>query len=154
MSWSQILSILVVIPALASCAISTPYRVKKESPPDAQVVVSFTRVALDQKKRSVFDSYVKEIASTLDQQTGLLGYSLRREVFGNQAWTVTVWESDEALMRFVNSQLHTEAMEKSEPSVVGTDFVRKRMKSGDIPVPWTEIVEMFQARRREVKETE
>ncbi len=91
--------------ALAGCAIATPYKTTDSGaalPKDAPTVVAVTLAVVsdDRAARKVFWENVWRIERALPEQPGLLGYSLRQELLGNKAWTMTAWRSEEDLRRF------------------------------------------------------
>ncbi|WP_284280521.1 hypothetical protein, partial [Limnobacter litoralis] len=47
-------------------------------------------------------------------QPGLLALSMRRELFGHQAWTLSLWDSEGNKDAFVHSSVHLIAMKQSD----------------------------------------
>lgn len=132
--------------ALGGCAIGMPYRTVSAPPdPGAPVVVALTWATVDPQRRASFDRYTARLLDILPQQPGLLGYSVRREVFGNEAWTMTVWSSDEARRAFVHSPLHQEAILESYAAVTRTRFVRYVASPAELPPRWDDSLRRLQA---------
>lgn len=124
--------------ALGGCAIATPYRtVATPADGTASVVVAVTWATLDPERRATFDRYTGRLVNILQQQPGLLGYSLRRELLGNDVWTVTVWSSDEARRAFVYSALHQEAITETYAAVVKARFARYTAMPSELPPAWS-----------------
>jgi heme-degrading monooxygenase HmoA len=76
-------------------------------------------------------------------QPGLIGYSARRELFGSEAWTMSVWASDAARARFVRSAVHQEAIAKSEPAIVTVRLKRLNMARKDVPRDWAGVLALL-----------
>lgn len=132
---------LGVLLAVGACTISTPYKILADPPdPAAPVVVAVTRASLDPQRRAAFDRYTASLIDTLPKQPGLLGYSVRRELFGNDAWTMTVWRDDAARRAFVYSQLHQEAITDTYGTLVNARFIRYPAMPGDLPPKWADVL--------------
>jgi heme-degrading monooxygenase HmoA len=82
----------------------------------------------------VFVLDVRRIMSQLGRAPGLLGYSLRARPLRKQYWTLSVWESDRALLEFVRGQPHATVMGALRSRMGPTAFVRWRV-SGAGPLP-------------------
>lgn len=122
---------------LGGCTVATPYRTVAPPPDEAAtVVIAITWATLDPQRRASFDRYTSRLIDILPQQPGLLGYSLRRQLFGNDVWTVTVWASDDARRAFVYSALHQEAITETYAAVVKTRFARYTAAPSDLPPAW------------------
>jgi quinol monooxygenase YgiN len=132
--------------ALGGCAISIPYKTVA-APPDssATVVVALTWASLDPQRRAVFDRYTNRLVETLPQQPGLLGYSVRRELLGNEVWTMTVWSSDEARRNYVYSPLHQEAITETYGIIQRARFVRYVTTAAELPPIWPAALKRLEA---------
>ena len=139
--------------ALGGCAIATPFEgpgfdrekgVTLEGPD--RVVVAITKAVLqgDSSERSGFWTNVRRVEASLESRQGLIGYSLRRQLFGSTAWTMTVWIDEASLDAFVGSSVHQTAIEQSLPALSQTGFARFEMERDDIPLPWDRAVEILE----------
>jgi heme-degrading monooxygenase HmoA len=133
---------------LGGCTIATPYR--EASPtaggePGAVVVVALTEATLgpDKAARAAFWDGVRAVQRDLPNQQGLLGHALRRELLGNRAWTMTVWESEAALDRFVASPAHRAAMRAGNPALAGQRFATVMRPRAAGPMPWAEALDVL-----------
>lgn len=133
---------------LSACAIATPYRTLGIAPPSPQpdrrdVVVAITEVTLgaNAAARARFWDQVRAVERSLAQQDGLIGYALRREIFGNRAWTMTVWENEQAIAAFTRSSAHREAVAEGMQATADTRFARFRRPRQDGPPPWREALD-------------
>ena len=134
---------LVASSLIAGCAISSPQRV----PPLAigetgndTVFVVVTRADIKPALRSTFDDVAARVVKALPQQPGLITYSLRREIFGTQEWTMTAWSSAEAREAFGSSLAHREAMKLTSILVKDLDVQRFTIRRDQLPLPWTDAL--------------
>lgn len=72
--------------------------------------MALTNAKLQRSKRSGFDKRSKEIFENINSSPGYIGGTVKFEIFGDEVWTMTVWENQEALERFVDSTRHLDAM--------------------------------------------
>lgn len=124
---------------LGACALSTPFpRIDPSAAgkPDDAVVLVLTHIVVAGDRRDEFDRQTRRVIDSMATQPGLIGYSARRELFGNEAWTMSVWDSDAARARFVRSAVHQEAIAKSEPAIVTVRLKRLNMARKDVPRDW------------------
>ena len=131
---------------LGACAVSTPFpKIAQSSPGQADdpVVLVLTRVSVAADKRVEFDRQISRVVGSMGQHAGLLGYSARRELFGTEGWTLTVWANDEARAGFVRSAVHKEAMAKVEPAITGAEFKRVVMARKDLPASWDDALKLL-----------
>lgn len=129
-----------------ACALSTPFpRIDRAVAGEADdaVVLVLTHIVVDGTRRDEFDRQTRCVIDSMATQPGLIGYSARREVFGNEAWTMSVWASDAARARFVRSAVHQEAIAKSEPAIVTVRLKRLNMTRKDVPRDWAAALELL-----------
>ncbi|TGL20079.1 DUF3291 domain-containing protein [Leptospira yanagawae] len=133
------------------CTIATPFQ-KNMNPNDptisnhSSVVIAITEVEIEGSLsiRSIFWDRVSSVRSKLQQNEGYLGGAIRREIFGNRAWTMTVWKNESALDQFVYSMEHERAMKEGGPAVKKSKFYRGYRKWNEIPLSW-KVVETLLA---------
>ena len=139
--------------ALGGCAIATPFKGPGFDPKEGvtlegpdRVVVAVTKAVLqgDSNERSGFWTNVRRVEASLESRQGLIGYSLRRQLFGATAWTMTVWVDEASLDAFVGSRVHQTAIEQSLPALSQTGFARVEVGRDDIPLPWDRAVEILE----------
>ena len=123
-----------LVAALHGCAISTPLqRLQQEGGP-VTVVITAGRLHTDQ--RAAFDRQTALVLHTLSAQPGLLAYTARRELWGDQVWTMTVWQDPASLSRFLAAPAHREAVARSLPALQDMVSVRRQMPRADVPRDW------------------
>ncbi|AVF37660.1 hypothetical protein BV494_22320 (plasmid) [Rahnella sikkimica] len=136
--------ILLALSSLISgCAISTPQRLpplaageKGEDP----VYVVVTRANIKPERRSTFDQVASRVVKTLPNQPGLITYSLRREIFGTQEWTMTVWRSAQARDAFGGSSAHRDAMKLTSTLVNEFTVQRFVIRRDELALSWTDAL--------------
>lgn len=64
---------------------------------------------------------------------GLLGHSSGARLRSLEFWSLTVWESEEALQRFVHAQPHIGIMRTMRVHVARSEFVRWQVVGSGIP---------------------
>lgn len=132
-------AILSLLVGLTGCAINTPVRLMPLASgdrPDDGLQASITHAVIEPEHRAVFDRYVAVVAAQLPRQPGLVAYSIRREVFGNEVWTLTVWRSVEDRALFFGSGLHREAMVQASKAVRRIRSVRLELRRSELPLDW------------------
>ena len=133
---------------LGGCTISTPFKGPgfdrasgvTDSDRDQTVIVALTHAVLGDSRRH-FDQGVDRVVASLDQQPGLIGYSLRKELFGNEAWTLTVWRDTASLEAFVRSGAHRQAMQTGSAELAAASFRRVEVPAAEIPIDWGTALE-------------
>jgi hypothetical protein len=95
--------------------------------------------------RSVFGFFRKTgaIRNQLNESRGLVGYSLRAQLLGKKAWTLSVWEDENALAEFVQKSPHVDTMKTIELSQE-RKFVRWKLLGSDVPPSWDQALERLQ----------
>jgi quinol monooxygenase YgiN len=136
---------------LPSCAVSTGFRTNAAErdglPPDALLVVAVTNALVDGDGRGAFDDATDELAKGLPEQPGLVGWSLRRELFGPEVWTVTVWRDAAALRAFVGGAEHRAYVAALSDAIVDMRTLRFEVRADELPVRWSAVLERLAAER-------
>lgn len=102
------------------------------------VVVALTHVVTGKNRKAnrTFWSHVWAVVETLPEQPGLVAYSVRRELLGNEGWTMTIWQDHASVAQFVASAPHQQAMREGLPALTAVTFARLDVPADDIPMPW------------------
>lgn len=80
-----------------------------------------------------------KVYDDLDSFKGFLGGSVRKQIWGNQVWTMSVWHSEDDLKRFSYSDLHRRAIKSSGQYISKIRSTILKMKRVDVPESWQEI---------------
>jgi heme-degrading monooxygenase HmoA len=143
---SPLILLIVLMLGLGGCAISTPFpqwEAKPSASNEDAVVLVLTRIVVNTEKREEFDRQTSRVLDSIRSQPGLIGFSARRELFGNQGWTLSAWASDDARAQFVRSTVHQEAIAKSAPAIVSIELKRLTMARNKLPANWTQALALL-----------
>jgi len=89
-----------------------------------------------------FLSATMAIRAQLAQASGLVGYALDAHLVQKTFWTVSAWDSQEALDAFSHADPHRSRVGVIRPRMRPTTFTFWTASGADVPISWTE------ARRR------
>ncbi len=131
---------------LGGCAIGTPWpRLACGSGDDCNqtVVLVLTRVVVDTQQRHEFDRQNSRVLASMGSQPGLIGHAARRQLFGDQGWTMSVWADDEARVAFVRSAVHREAIAQSLPALRAVELKRMTVARKDLPANWDAVLRLL-----------
>ena len=79
-------------------------------PAGRELVVAVTNARLHYWRRGPFDRYTQEVYAKMETHEGYLGGAIKREIFGAEVWTFTVWRDRASLQKFIHSADHLNAM--------------------------------------------
>ncbi len=138
---------IIFILSILNCRISTPFLISKDSKsdPEKNVIVSITyaQIGDNSNKNKSFWKNVGLIKDNSKENSGLIGISISKKIFGNEAWTMTVWETEEDLENFIISKRHSKAIDESEEALAISKFARLKMKRKEIPLAWEKAVNIL-----------
>ena len=135
-----------LLTALSACAISTPWPrllPARAERGDDLVVLVLTRVVVDTSQRQAFDLQNSRVMASMGTHPDLCGYAARRQFFGDQGWTMSVWAHDEARAAFVRSAVHREAIAQSLPALRGVEIKRLTVARKDLPADWEQVLRLL-----------
>lgn len=118
----------------------SPWRSFAASSPDAEPMALVTFIEL----RSVwslprFEWYSRQIQRQLAGSPGLVGYSFRARL-PRSYWTLSVWESNRDLLRFVRTKPHARVMGILPPHTRRFASERWRLTDDEVRVSWAEAL--------------
>lgn len=137
------LMLTYLLTLITGCTIGTPWpRMEHQSADDGDqvVVLAVTHVIVDPDRRGLFNRANRRVLASMQGQPGLLGYAASRQIFGNEGWTMSIWEDDEARAQFVASPVHLDAMRQSQSAVVRVTTRSMAMARKDLPGDWDEAL--------------
>src|SRR2546430_3525861 len=79
------------------------------------------------------------IQKQLQGSRGLIGYSLRAQLLGKKAWTLSVWEDEHALNEFVRKSPHVDTIRRVRLGEA-RKFVRWKLLGSEVPPKWEEAL--------------
>jgi len=62
--------------------------------------------------------------TTEEEHPNLIGFQLKKEVFGPRAWTLTIWKDEESLKAFVRSDAHRKGMREGRDALIDGSLAR------------------------------
>lgn len=137
---------------LSGCAIARPFEgpgydddrgVTADGAGDTVTVV-LTHAVVYPDRRGPFDDYTRKVAASIERSPGLVGFSMRREILGDEAWTMSIWTSPEAVEAFVRSDLHLDAMEAASDAIRRTRFRQFELPASAVPLSWDDALARFE----------
>jgi heme-degrading monooxygenase HmoA len=87
-----------------------------------------------------FMRHVMGIRKQLRSAKGLVGYTLWAKPLAKRYWTLSVWESEEALRAFMVESPHVEVMKDLAPQMAETHFVQWTARGSAKPPSWDEAL--------------
>jgi len=119
--------------------VSTTNLILKEGDPDAQ---------------GLFDKNMEVLSKALPDAEGLVGSSLSITLFGSGYRTLSVWESEEAVLAWVTSEAHGNAMSEmadhSDPKSSVASWTMTRAELEEAPPSWDDAKARLDSDGREV----
>jgi len=86
------------------------------------------------------------IQEQLEDARGLVGYSMRVQLLGKKAWTLSVWEDEAALQEFVRKSPPADTMRKPIIQPGKARFVRFKLDGSKVTPSWDEALGQLDAR--------
>ena len=119
-----------------------PWKAFAEPQPEREYVVLLTFLPLRRlSKLPRFLSYVRKIRQQLDAgPEGLIGYSLLAKPLRSNYWTLSVWEDDAALARFIHASPHRDAMRELPKVLSGFRTTRWTSAGSGDPPTWSDAL--------------
>jgi len=124
---------------------ASPWRTVGSLGPDREAVALLSYLPLKSFWRlPAFVLYTVQVMKQLASARGLLGYSLLGRPLRKQFWTLSAWESAEALRAFVQQPPHVRLMTALAPHMDRTRFVRWTVKGSQLPLRWDDVLRRHQ----------
>ena len=118
-----------------------PWKALEEPQPEREYLVIRTSLPLRRAtKLPMFVGYVNKIRKQLDGTEGLIGYSLLAKPISSNYWTLSAWDGEDALGRFVQQSPHREAMRDLARVLSGFRTVRWTAPGDSLPPSWSEAL--------------
>ncbi len=107
----------------------------------AVVVLTYAEIKPGQR-RAFFDK-VLSVLDALPDQSGLLGFGYRFEILGNEAWTVSAWDSHGARDRFTASKAHAQAVRGAREVAGEMRFATVELPTSELPLSWSRVITLL-----------
>jgi hypothetical protein len=120
---------------------ASPWRTIGSPDPNGGVVALVSYLPLKSYWRLLpFFLSTAQVVKQLASVEGLLGYSLLARPLLKRFWTLSAWESAEALGVFVHHPPHLRIMGVLSPHMDETRFVRWTVKGSQLPLLWDDAL--------------
>jgi heme-degrading monooxygenase HmoA len=120
-----------------------PWATLRRAEPGREYVALLSELYLDSvRTMPAFFSYSGKIQAQLKRSPGLIGFSLNAHVFRKKFWTLSVWESDEAIALFVHEKPHKDVMAALQGKLRNARFIRWRISGFQCPPSWAHAFRM------------
>ena len=117
-----------------------PWRAFRPIDRDTTYVVTITRLPLRSHRRIPrITGATWRIVRQLSRSDGLVGYALKAELIHKTFWTISAWQSTDALDAFVHSATHLRAMSDIGPHMHQPRIETTQMPGADLPPSWPDI---------------
>jgi len=104
------------------------------------VILAITHAELIGSHRADFDRGADEVLAILPAQPGLVGYSVRSRLFGQEVWTATVWVDEAAMNAFVRSPQHMAAVRQGAVAIRTIQYHRVEIPVKELPLTWDRVL--------------
>lgn len=105
-----------------------------------KVLLALTYGRMDPEQRATFRAQMKEVLADLPSHEGLIGFAVRKKIFGDEVWTMSAWTNEDALDGFVYARPHREAAESDTIPMDKTVFARRWIPADALPLSWDQAV--------------
>jgi quinol monooxygenase YgiN len=146
-------ALLAIALVLPGCEVGHPFRgpgydsAKGVVGPGAgrTLVVAITQGDIAPGSRGRFDAQLRNVLAGMNEHDGLVGYSVRKQLFGRRVWTMSVWLDEASLYQFIDSPAHRAAV--AEGGIPRSSFVylRADLPADQIPLSWDRAKRMMAA---------
>ena len=142
----------ILVGLLSSCKIGSQFKMVDgaantvvELADDEPLILTITYIETgsDRAKNEVFWKHVRNVYGSMEQHDGLVGYAIRKELFGKKGWTMSVWKDEDSKTIFVQSKPHREAMKYGLPALTTTKFASVPIEPSQLPPSWREVEDIL-----------
>lgn len=107
-----------------------------------RVLLTYFALPTGGRAMGEFIRLTRDISSQLKASRGLIGFSMQAKTDTNEFWTLSLWETDEDIQRFVaqSPSPHAEAMRTFSSTLLASDFIRWDVTLMEIPTTWVPIL--------------
>jgi len=105
--------LFALLTLLTACSVTSPFEgpgFDSEFEPEGTVLAAITHTRIALGATPAFSRHLEAIKLQQDEHEGFIGRSLGNDVPTSIRWTLTLWENEESMMRFVTEGAHLDAM--------------------------------------------
>ena len=107
---------------------------------ELQVLLAITHGVIEDQGSSDFSKSLQRVRENLKTTQGLIGYSVRKEVFGNEVWTMSAWSSEEALGKFLEGRAHRSAVANGGIPPANVRSAYTWISAESLPISWDDVL--------------
>lgn len=103
----------------------------------------------DLRTHPTFARVVQPITRELETSPGLVGYATRATWDLSDEWTVSIWESEEDMMRFAASDVHLDGVEAMQRLGSQAWVGHWPVNSSEVPWSWDKVLQQLDGQGRD-----
>lgn len=84
-----------------------------------------------------FNNALRAVLDGMDAHEGLVGYAVRRQLFGSRVWTMSVWTDHASLRKFLASPDHRSAVENGKIPRASLVSAQVEVPAEQVPFTWS-----------------
>jgi hypothetical protein len=112
--------------------------------PEKEYVVQITYLPLKSFWKTIkFFRLTGAVQKQLEISSGLEGYSLQSRILAHKFWTLSAWESQKDLSRFVVAMPHAKVMQDLKNDMGETRFAKWIVKGTSLPPKWEDALKQL-----------
>jgi heme-degrading monooxygenase HmoA len=117
-----------------------PWTTISELPPDDEVVVVASCLSLLRHRHLPwFLRQTLRVRRQLGWTEGLIGFSMDADLVHKTFWTVSAWDSRQAVTRFERADPHNRVADHARARIRPGTFVFWNCRFGELPLRWSEV---------------
>lgn len=135
----------------AACTMSSPVEGPGFDPDGTLVsahegpfVVAVTHARSAAGQQDAFAAHVDAITAAIALAPGFVGSSLRGHRPGRDNWTLSIWESEEAMDEFVLTGPHLAAMSEAGLVLEEAGFAHFEAEASELPPTWEDALQALE----------
>ncbi len=115
----------------------SPWKPLRPIEPDREYVALLSYLPLKTyRKIPAFLCYTRQVQQQLASTPGVAGYSVQAHLLRRRFWTLSVWESEAALIEFVRHAPHSDVMRALAGHMGKTSVKKWKVKGSELPLNW------------------
>ncbi len=114
----------------------TTKRPIKEPRPTYTIATTVFAYHRDEKRKAEFEATLSRFVEAAKLSPGLVGYQIARSAKCGYARTISVWETEDAMMGFVLSGAHSDAMTKVRDVGIDGRTIHWEGPAKELPLSW------------------
>ena len=143
----------LLLPLVAGCRVGYPFRgpgydsTRGVIHPGAstQVFIAITQGDVEAGKGRHFSTQLDSVLGTMKAHDGLIGYAVRKQLFGPRVWTMSAWIDRESMELFAASPEHRRAIAEGGIAPASFSSAFTYVDVGQVPLSWSQAEQLLEA---------